>query len=77
MSNRITHKEALKHITQICFKDFISGTFHPHTLISVIRIGGLYLIKHIASLLYIKNNIYKGVEADLRYMSLRIWPNHI
>ena len=34
----------------------------------VIRIGGIYLMKHIESSFYTKNNTYKGVEADLRFV---------
>ncbi len=57
---------------QVCFNDFINGTFYPHPLLPVLRIGGIYLMKHISSLVCITNNTYKGVEADLHYMSLQI-----
>jgi hypothetical protein len=38
----------------------------------IIRVGGIRLIERSASLLCIKNDTYKGVEADSLYMSIEL-----
>mgnify|MGYP006891166361 CR=1 FL=1 len=60
----------IQHKEQICFNDFIDETFYPHSLIYTRHPHRrrLFLMKHTASLLCPRNNTYKGVEADLRFV---------